>query len=155
MSLLHTVAAFATITLFAACATPDSPGASSSMPGNAAAHAAHHPNTATPPSMAAMQDQMKAMQEMRDKMMNAKTPEERQALMADHMKAMQGGMQMMRGMGGMGAMGGSACMSDPKGSPADMAKCQQTMDQRMEMMQLMMEMMMQRMPASAAPPMAK
>ena len=29
-----------------------------------------------------------------------------QALMADHMKAMQGGMEMMKGMGGMGGMGG-------------------------------------------------
>ena len=160
MSSPGTLAALATITLFAACTTPSGPGASSAMPGNVAAHAAHHPNAASPPSTAAMQDHMKAMQEMRDRMMNAKTPEERQALMADHMKTMQGGMQMMKGggmggMGGMGAMGGAACMSDPKGMPVDPAKCQQTLDQRMEMMQMMMEMMMQRMPASAAPPGAK
>ena len=155
MSSLKTLAAFATITLISACTTPGGPGASSPMPGNAAAHAAHHPDAASPQSTAAMQDHMKAMQEMRDKMMNAKTPEERQALMADHMKAMQGGMQMMKGMGGMGgmgAMGGAACMSDSKGMPVDPAKCQQTLEQRMEMMQMMMEMMMQRMPASAAPP---
>ena len=42
-----------------------------------------------------------AMREMHEKMAQAKTPEERQALMADHMNAMQGGMQMMKGMGGM------------------------------------------------------
>jgi hypothetical protein len=158
MSSLKVVAAFVAVTLITACAAPGGSDATSPSPGNAAAHAAHHPNAATPPSMAAMQDQMKAMQEMRDKMMNAKTPEERQALMADHMKAMQGGMQMMKGMGGMGgmgAMGGAACMSDPKGMPVDPIKCQQTMEQRMDMMQMMMEMMMQRMPASGAPPMAK
>ena len=41
---------------------------------------------------------------MHQKMMNAKTPAERQALMADHMKAMQGGMAMMKEMHGMGGM---------------------------------------------------
>jgi hypothetical protein len=35
------------------------------------------------------------MQEMHEKMMAARTPAERQALMADHMKAMQDGMAMM------------------------------------------------------------
>ena len=45
---------------------------------------------------------MKAMKDMHQKMMNAKTPAERQALMADHMKAMQDGMAMMKEMhGGM------------------------------------------------------
>ena len=51
-----------------------------------------------------MQDRMKAMREMHDKMMNAKTPAERQALMADHMKSMQDGMGMMKGMAGMAGM---------------------------------------------------
>lgn len=36
--------------------------------------------------MAAMDAQMKTMREMHTKMMNAKTAEERQALMAEHMK---------------------------------------------------------------------
>ena len=36
--------------------------------------------------------QMKTMQDMHHKMMAAKPPEDRQALMADHMKAMHGGM---------------------------------------------------------------
>jgi cytochrome c556 len=39
-----------------------------------------------------------AMQDMRQKMAAAKTPEERQALMSEHMKAMHEGMGMMRGM---------------------------------------------------------
>lgn len=108
--------------------------------------------------MAAMEERMKAMREMRDKMAKAKTPRERQALMADHMKAMHDGMQMMNGMGrmgGMGSMGGAAGMGERKGMHADMAKRHQMMEGRMDMMQTMMEMMMQRMPSPAAPPAAK
>jgi hypothetical protein len=39
-----------------------------------------------------------AMHEMHQKMAAAKTPQERQALMSEHMKAMHEGMGMMRGM---------------------------------------------------------
>ena len=96
--------------------------------------------------MAPMQggaDQMKAMQQMHDQMMAAKTPEERNALMAEHMKLMQNGMNMMGGMGGMGA--GAA-----NGKPADMAARQGMLEQRMDMMQSMMQMMMDRMPSTPA-----
>ena len=99
---------------------------------------------ASPERMAAMDAQMKTMHDMHVKMTNAKTPEERQALMADHMKAMQGGMGMMKGMPGMGAMAGQP------GMPADMAPHQKMMGQHMAMMQMMMDMMQQRMPASPA-----
>lgn len=95
---------------------------------------------------------MKAMQEMHQKMMNAKTPEERNALMADHMKAMQGGMSMMKGMGGMagkGSMEGVGAMADAEGMPAEHHKM---MEERMAMMQMMMEMMMDRMPPYPAKP---
>ena len=95
---------------------------------------------------------MKAMQEMHQKMISAKTPEERNALMADHMKAMQGGMSMMKGMGAMdgkGSMEGMGAMADAKGMPADMAKHHKMMEQRMSMMQMMMEMMMDRMPPAS------
>ena len=86
-------------------------------------------------------DQMKAMQAMHDKMMAAKTPEERNALMAEQMKLMQGGMGMMGRMG-PGAMAGK---------PGDMAGRQGMMEQRMDMMQSMMQMMMDRTaPAPAA-----
>ena len=116
-------------------------------------HPAHHPaGTASAPSskampakarpdMGPMNSQMKAMQEMHDKMMAAKTPEERSALMADHMKTMQDSMAMMKGMspGGMGGMGGM------KG---DMAAHHQMMEKRMDMMQTMMQMMMDRLPAA-------
>ena len=40
--------------------------------------------------MATMEPRMKAMHEMHHKMLTARTPEERQMMMADHMKAMQG-----------------------------------------------------------------
>ena len=95
---------------------------------------------------------MKAMEEMHQKMMGAKTPAERQALMADHMKAMQGGMAMMKqmhggmqGMGGTGGMQGMGGMGDGKGTPADMAKRHQMMTDHMATMQMMMDMMADRM----------
>ena len=117
-------------------------------------HKAHHPaGAATPakvvsgnlsPDMAGMDTQMKAMQEMHDKMMAAKTPEERNALMAEHMKTMQEGMTMMNGM----SPGGMKC--DMKGGmKGDMAAHHQ-MEMRMEMMQSMMQMMMDRLPAATA-----
>ena len=89
--------------------------------------------------MGKMEAQMKTMQGMHEKMMNAKTPEERSKLMAEHMKAMQDGMAMMEGMPGMQGMTG------------DMGTRQQMMEKRMAMMQTMMKMMMMdRMPATLA-----
>ena len=91
---------------------------------------------ANPDQMARMDAQMKTMRDMQEKMMAAKTPEERNAMMAAHMTAMKDGMAMMKGMQGM--QGGTA-------SPQQMMM----MEKRMEMMQTMMEMMMGRMPAAA------
>ena len=157
MSSLKTLAAVTTLALVSACASTGAPNTV-----KADEHAGHHPDaTAAAPAMArpAMQDRMKAMREMHDKMMNAKTPAERQALMADHMKSMQDGMEMMKGLGGMGGMGGmramgsmGGAMGDGKGMPAEMSKRHQMMEGRMEMMQMMREMMMQRLPN---PPSAK
>ena len=118
----------------------------------AAEQAAHHPASAastptakTMPSkskvaMAGMDSQMKSMQEMHSKMMTALTPEDRNALMAEHMKTMQDGMAMMNGMSPAGMAG----------MPKDMATRQQMMEKRMEMMQSMMQMMMDRLPPSPA-----
>ena len=115
-------------------------------------HRAHHPADAasasaskpTPGKSGAettrMDAQMKAMGAMHDRMMAAKTPEERNALMPEHMKAMQGGMAMMDGTS-PGAMAGM------KGN---MAARHQAMEKRMEMMQTMMQMMMDRLPAAPA-----
>jgi hypothetical protein len=113
-------------------------------------HEAHHPD-ATPSKAAPkkapapsakqtdkMDSQMKAMREMHEKMMNAKTPEERQALMADHMKMMKDGMSMMNGMMGGGMMGGSSTKTP---SPEMMQK-------EIDMMKTMMQMMMDRMEMS-------
>ncbi len=129
--------AAALVATLSACAPMTPAPAAGGMPGMAS------PPAAMTDRMAMMDTHMKSMREMHDKMARARTPEERNALMAEHMKLMQDGMAMMGGMGpggmrGMGAMSG------------DGAGHQQMMEKRMEMMQSMMQMMMDRMPA--APP---
>ncbi len=112
-------------------------------------HAAHHPPGAAAAASAAptpgqMDSMMKSMQEMHDRMMAAKTPEERAKLMQEHMKLMQDNMAMMGRMhgskGGMG-MGGGMRMSP------------EMMGKRMDMMEMMMKMMMDR--EATKPPAAK
>ena len=99
---------------------------------------------ATPEHMAKMDAHMKTMQAMHEKMMNAKTPEERSQLMAEHMKTMQDGMAMMEGMPGAGMAG----MQGMQGGMGGMGARHQMMEKRMEMMQAMMKMMMDRMPVA-------
>ena len=94
---------------------------------------------AMPDHMAEMDAQMRTMQAMHDKMMAAKTPDERSKLMAEHMKTMQDGMKMMDGMSGSG-MGD---MKGMQGMTGDMAARHEMMEKRMEMMQTMMKMQMQ------------
>lgn len=87
--------------------------------------------------------QIKMMQNMHKKMMGAKSPEERKALMVEHMKLMREGMAMMKAMGADGK---------PK-MQGDMHKemnMHQMMERRMEMMESMMQMMMDAMPMPAA-----
>ncbi len=92
-------------------------------------------------AMPGQADQMKAMRTLHDKMMAAKTPEERNALMAEQTKLMHSGMDMMGGVGA-GAMAGK---------PGDMGARQGMLEQRMDMMQSMMQLMVDRMaPAPAA-----
>ena len=98
---------------------------------------------ASPDHRAAMQAQTKTMHDMHTRMMNAKTPEERQAMMAEHLKAMQGGMGMMKGMD---------TMDKPMAMPAEMGQHHDMMTQHMAMMPMMMDMMAQRMPAAPAKP---
>jgi hypothetical protein len=106
-------------------------------------HAVHHPEGTSAPAAKATPKaataapaqtdmQMKSMQEMHEKMMAAKTPEERQALMTEHMKSMQGGMAMMGQMKAPDAKGGGKSMSP------------EVMGKRMDMMEMMMQMMMDR-----------
>ncbi len=117
-----------------------------------AAHAQHQANVlateqasaptsdlATPPGggkMAAMDAKMKAMHNMHEKMTDAKTPEERHALMAGHMKTMQEGMAMMG-------------MQGKKPMPGTLNQRQLMLEKRMEMMESMMQMMMDGMPPAA------
>jgi hypothetical protein len=153
MTTLRTLIALSVAALATACASPGAVTAASPSPTPVDEHAGHHPEASASAPMAAMEPRMKAMQEMHQRMMNAKTPEERNALMAEHMKAMQGGMGMMKGMGAMDGketMEGMGAMADAKGMPADMAKRHKLMEERMTMMQMMMEMMMDRMPPPPA-----
>jgi hypothetical protein len=80
---------------------------------------------------------MRHMRQMHEKMMAAKTPAERQALMAEHMQAMRAGMESMKHMTAAG-------------------KCGKAMPENMAMMTLMMQMMgdredMAKMPMTLAP----
>lgn len=124
--------------VLAAAALPgqaaDSAGNDQHRPGTSAANAA--PAKSAKPAdgrIAKMDSQMKAMQDMHDKMMAAKNPEERNALMADHMKTMQTSMTMMNDM-----MDGK---SEGKQPPSP-----QMMQKQMDMMRMMMQMMMDQMP---------
>ncbi|BEP51730.1 MULTISPECIES: hypothetical protein [Variovorax] len=92
-------------------------------------HLRHHPPAATAPAAMKSEQQMAQMREMHRKMMAARTPQERQALMAEHMKAMQGGMSMMCEMG--------AAPAPQSGAPSDdmMKRCMAMKDMTMQMMQ--------------------
>lgn len=129
MYAVRTFAALSIAALATACASPGQPNAGPHATGMA-------PMTmGASGAMAAMDPRMKTMHEMHQKMSKAGTPAERQALMADHMKAMQGGMAMMKEMHAMHA---------GKGMPADMAQRNQMMTDHMAMMQMMMDMMASR-----------
>ncbi|MEZ5719801.1 MAG: hypothetical protein R3E55_15525 [Burkholderiaceae bacterium] len=127
-------------------------------------HTEHHPEApaavATVPDRGAkvppqaMQKQIQAMKAMHEKMVNAKTPEERSALMAEHMQTMRDGMGMVQKMGQSGSMGSMGSMGASKGGKAmacDMYESHRMMGMRMEMMESMMQMMMDRMPSPMAP----
>jgi hypothetical protein len=132
-----------------------------------AAQVQHHPATAAKKaamapaakedpmvteSMAAMDSKMMAMREMHNKVMAAKSPEERQALMSDQMKVMQDGMGMMGSMGKMGDMKGMGSMASGAklgGMSMDMMSHHAMMEKRMEMMTTMMQMMMDRLPSDS------
>jgi soluble cytochrome b562 len=126
----------------------------------------HHPEKAGPAAKAAkapakpkagdktaaqMHDHMKKMQDLMARLQKTTDPAERKKLMDEHTKAMQEGMQTMRGMGGgmMQGMEGGMMGQAPKdgaakpgmGRGAPMSP--EMMERRMDMMQMMMEQMMQ------------
>jgi hypothetical protein len=125
--------------VLSACNTPPRMGMPMGMTaGGSMAH---------PEQMARMDAQMKSMEAVHEKMRSAKTSAERNALMAEHMKTMQGGMAMMDGMGDMtGTHGAPAAPSMGGGTGAP----HQMMEKRMQMMQMMLKMMMDRMPPAPA-----
>lgn len=141
-------------------------------------HKAHHPDTPTSKMskadskavlvnkpmaqrsteqefMEKMDKQMKAMQEMHEKMMNAKTPEERKVHMAEHMQTMLGGMATMNDLAKMCSaqkMDMLAVNSQSGEKKSDM-KCDihcemearnKMMEKRMELMEAMMQMIIDR-----------
>jgi hypothetical protein len=142
----------------------------------------HHPDKASPPAkaapsakarrpapkppvdekaMAQMQEHMKKMQDVMARLQKTTDPADLKKLMDEHTKAMQEGMQMMRGMGGgmmQGMMGGGMIGQAPKdaaakpgiGRGAPMSP--EMMERRMDMMQMMMEQMMQHQKALAGAP---
>ena len=89
-----------------------------SMPVDPADHSTHHQDSARAKGarqhatksmqdqMAGMDAHMKNMQAMHEKMVSAKTPDERSALMAEHTRSMQDGMSMMNGVSGARGMSG-------------------------------------------------
>ena len=97
--------------------------------------------------MAGMDEHMKKMQALHDKMTSATTPEERQKAMDEARKEMQASMATMQpmmhgsGMVGGGMMGGGGGTTAQKGAPNVNAQMQM-MEKRMDMMQMMMQMMM-------------
>lgn len=115
-------------------------------------HQAHHPaGTASAPAakampgkarldMARMDAQMKSMNEMHDKMLAAKTPQERDALATEHMKLMQESMTMINSMS-------PGATDIQKG---DMVWRHQTMESRMELMRGTMQMLIDRLLAAPA-----
>jgi len=129
--------AIATLGMVSAVAIAGTPAAADN-----AAHNAHHPNKTTEkaPSKANREadDQMQTMHAMHEKMMNAKTPQERAALMDEQMKVMQNGMSMMEMMGG-------------SSSRMPMSSGHASIEKRMDMMQMMMQAMMDRQAAQEHP----
>ena len=110
-----------------------------------------------------MDDHLKLMHEMHVKMTAAQTPAERNALLAQHLKVMQDGMDMMNAMmakddmaamqdmHGMKDMHGMGKSRDGKAPMAtDMAMHHSMMKQHMQMMHSMMQMMIDALPQPVA-----
>lgn len=100
-----------------------------------------------------MDERMRRMQALHDRMTSAATPEERQKVMHEQRKEMQACIAMMKPMMQGGAtMGGmDAGMTGQKGRPADANAQMQMMQKRMDMMQMMMQTMLDQQGMMAGP----
>ena len=118
----------------------------------AAAPSTQSPAPSSPSAASTMQmdEHMKRMQTLHDRMMNAATPEERQNAMQEARKEMQDSMAMMKPMMHGGAMMGSGMMAQ-KGKPTAGNPQMQMLEKRVDMMQMMMQMMMDQQGMTAPP----
>jgi hypothetical protein len=92
-----------------------------------------------------MDEHMKTMQALHEKMASATTPEERQKVMTEQRTEMQSCMGMMNQMHSGGMMGGmDGGKMAQKGKPVDQKTQMQMMEKRLDMMQMMMQTMMDR-----------
>ncbi len=176
MSKVYSIAATALLSVGCLGAMAQSPPADHTQHHPAGASSTTTSQTSTPTTapaasdrMAAMEKQLQAMKAMREKLAAAKTPEERRAVMAEHMKTMHDSMtvvDMVRpatGSGGMGMMSAASASAGASAPPHAMSPGMhagqggtmpmmeamhhrhQMMEKRMEMMESMMRMMMDRM----------
>lgn len=128
------------------------------------AKAADQPSVTSGEAIKKMQGNVKKMRSQLDRIGKAKSDEERQRLMAEHMQTLRENMMAAKGMmgegaacsmmkGGKGGMAGMGMMKDQggegSGHDAGMERMQQ-MEKRMDMMQMMMERMMQHQSGSDA-----
>ena len=90
-----------------------------------------------------MQQRLQKMQTMMDQTTQAKTPAERQKLMAEHRQMMQEQMVAMRDMTGPGGMMGKDQGAGTMDPNAQMQMMQRRMDMTHQMMEQMMGQMMQ------------
>ena len=93
-------------------------------------------------AMRTMDEHMKKMQSLHERMAKASTPDERQKLMEEARTEMHEGMASMGPMMQGGAMGARGMGG--KAPSADAGTRMQMMEKRMDMMQMMMQMMMDR-----------
>ena len=130
------------------------------------------PAAKSAPAVQKMQDNVRKMRLQLDHIAGAKTDEERQKALSDHLRTMHENMQlardmqaemtgcpmmeggMMRGGGMMGGMMGKGMMGEGMPAGASPDRMQQ-MEKRMDMMQMMMEQMMHRQPGAEPMPMPK
>lgn len=119
------------------------------------AEEAHHPDKAPAaqapvPPLKPMQDNIRKMQGQLERLGKAKTADERQKLLAEHMRTMQENMSMARSMqSGMmncpmmqgSMMGQGMGMMHPGAAGAEdmMTKRMEMMEKRMDMMQMMLQ----------------
>ena len=152
--------------------TQHQPAGASSTPASQVSTPTVSPVTTAPAAgdhAAAVDKQMQVMKAIREKLAAAKTPEERRAAMAEHMKTMHDSMALMgmmrspTGSGGMGTMSAAPASAAAGVPPQTMSPGMPTgqgnmmpmmeamhhrhhmMEKRMEMMESMMRMMMDRM----------